>query len=391
MSDHEYGLPRGEEELEGLARVLGPSFNRPPEMIRSRFGFVGEENLRVQRGESGVEAGLWVIPMGQWFGGRSVPMHGVAAVGVAPEARGAGAAARLMNHLMRDLHEQGVPLSGLYPATQTLYRRSGYELSGSRFQIELNLRENPPRERSSPVRPFGEEEHDAVKEVYREAAQGRDGHLDRGPYVWDRVFRTPDGAPVHTYLVEENGRPAGYLAMTQTSHDYGYNLHLRDLVATTPAAGRRLLSFLADHRSMSWKATFSGGPHTPLLLPIAERAYEVQLASYWMTRIVDVKAALEGRGYSAGIHTEVSFELTDDVIPANNGRFVLAVEDGRGRVEKGGNGKLRLHIRALAPLYTGFLSPRQLRDAGWLEGDEAEGDRATGVFGGATPWMPDHY
>jgi len=391
MTDRDYGLPEGDEELAGLARVLGLSFNRPPDVIRGRFPLVGDRNLRVLRGARGVEAGLWVIPMGQFFGGRSLPMHGVAAVGVAPEARGAGAAARLMNRLMLDLNEQGIALSGLYPATQTLYRRSGYELAGSRFQIQLRLREMLlPRERGVTVRPLEDEDHDVVKEMYRTAAQGMDGHLDRGEYLWERVFRSPE-EPVHGFLAEEGDQPVGYITFSQTSTPAGYDLTVRDLAATTPTGGRRLLSFLADHRSMAQRATLFGGPHLPILLPLGERAYDENLQSYWMTRIVDLKAAFEGRGFPPAARTQIAFELQDDVIPSNNGRFVLSVEDGMGNVEPGGNGKLRLNIRSLAPLYTGFLTPRQLWAMGWLEGDAAEGERAAGVFSGSTPWMPDGY
>ncbi|QKK07609.1 MAG: GNAT family N-acetyltransferase [Planctomycetota bacterium] len=55
------------------------------------------ENLRVLREADGsVAASLIVIPMGQYYGGKSVEMEGIAGVAVPPEGRGKGAGLRLM-------------------------------------------------------------------------------------------------------------------------------------------------------------------------------------------------------------------------------------------------------------------------------------------------------
>ena len=84
-------------------------------------------------------------------------------------------------------------------------------------------------------------------------------------------------------------------------------------------------------------------------------------------------------------------DVADDVLPSNNGRFVLRVVDGRGRVEKGGQGRLRLHIRDLAALYSGYLSPWELRGAGSLMGEATDLAAAALAFGGPRPWLPDMF
>lgn len=49
--------------------------------------------------------------MAQWWGGERVPMTGIAAVGIAPEYRGTGAAIALMQHTVKELHAKGYPLA----------------------------------------------------------------------------------------------------------------------------------------------------------------------------------------------------------------------------------------------------------------------------------------
>ncbi|MBI3925782.1 MAG: GNAT family N-acetyltransferase [Armatimonadetes bacterium] len=71
--------------------------------------------------------------MAQWFGGRAVPMTGIAGVAVAPEARARAVGRALIRETLQELHKEGVALSALYPSTLPFYRASGYELAGSRF------------------------------------------------------------------------------------------------------------------------------------------------------------------------------------------------------------------------------------------------------------------
>lgn len=391
MNTQDYGTPTDEKEQEALADVLGQSFGHPAEETRKRFPLVGLENLRVYREKKSVAGGLWLVPMGQWFGGRSVPMTGIAAVGVAPDQRGRGVALRLMNRTVEDLHEQGVALSTLYPAAQTLYRKSGYEQAGTRFAYSMVPADIAIRDHSLPIRKATVEDREAIAETYREYASRLDGHLDRGPYIWDRIFALRD-QPTTGFVVEDGGRIAGYLYLLRKLREpYGYTLVVTDIVAANAAAGRTLLSFLSDHRSMSPEATWYGGSANPLFALLPEQRFKVRLTLIWLTRIVNVAAALEARGYPAGTNAELHMEIRDELLPGNHGRFVLEISDGRGRVSRGGKGKLAMDIRGLVPLYTGFLSPLNLRAAGLLEGDVSDVHKAEGIFAGSAPSMSDGF
>jgi predicted acetyltransferase len=104
------------------------------------------------------------------------------------------------------------------------------------------------------------------------------------------------------------------------------------------------------------------------LLP--ERIHRVRLLDHWMLRIVDVGAALASRGYPIGLKGEIHLDVVDDVLVANNGRYVLEIDSGRGQVSTGGQGHLKIDIRGLAAMYTGFRTPAALMLMGLLSADD---------------------
>src|SRR5262245_30305116 len=78
---------------------------------------------------------------GQFFGGRRVPMGGYSPVAVAADHRGRGFGSLVTAAHYPDLRERGLVLSGLYPATNTLYRKVGFELAGTWAVHRIRTRE----------------------------------------------------------------------------------------------------------------------------------------------------------------------------------------------------------------------------------------------------------
>jgi predicted acetyltransferase len=386
-----YRSPADERELAALGDILAEAFSVPPEKIKERFDFLGSENLRVLLHGSEVAGGLWLIPMGQYFGGCSVPMVGIAGVGVSPDYRGLGVAHDLMARTMNELHEKGVALSGLYPATQTLYRKSGYEQCGHRFEINLRLDAIRMKEHGPVVRRLTEEDRPRVEALYREVARPRDGYLDRGPYIWERIYR-PLGEATRGYGVFVDENLEGYLYLLHRDRVGGfYHLTLTDFIFRTPRAGRRLLALLGDHASMAGEVRWFGGPADPALFLMPEQKHRVEFRFYWMVRITHLEKALAARGYPQGLEAELHLEVADDIVSAHHGRFVLRVKDGAGTVERGGRGTLSLDVRDLAALYTGFMGPEVLQAAGRVQGPPEALRGAAAVFAGPTPTMADMF
>ncbi len=390
----EISAPEGDDELRAFRAIGDYSFNENPSLAPDigRLQRQGIENLRVARVGGVVAAGLGMLPMGQWFGGTSVPMVGINAVSTAPEHRSTGIMSRMLRQMLVEIHAAGVPLSVLYPTTQPVYRRAGYEQAGVAMDYKHPLHGLGTGDRSLQVRRAGDEDTATIRALYAERARRTTGNLDRSEYMWARVLE-PRDVPLNKYLVERDGTPEGYVIYTQRQPPgtKAKDIYCSDLVALTADAARRLIAFFADHRSTAENLVWTGAPAEPLLLHVPNQAYKIGWYEQWMLRIVDVPAALAARGYPLGVQGDLHLKVRDDVLEHNNGRWVLAVADGQADVREGGTGAITVDVRGLAPMYTGYLSPLELCAGGYVQGPEADLARACTVFAGPSPWMADGF
>lgn len=391
----EYRALGGEEELGAHAALLDRCFRAGAggtpalEWVRA----AGTENVRGLWRGARLVGTLSALPMGQWFGGRPVSTAGVAGVGVEPDQRGQGVARELMRRALLGFHESGFALSTLYASTYTLYRSVGYERAGSRFEVRLRATDLRPSAQELGARPIEPDDEPRVEALYRAWARGQAGVLDRGPYVWRRQ-REPREQLAQGVLVGDGEQLEGYVRWFQPAPRIGrgtYDVVATDLVALTPRALRRVLSVLAEMRSIASEVAWFAGPADPFAAQLAERDWSLALRDQWLVRVVDVAAALEARGYPAGVEAELHLAVEDELLPWNQGSFVLSVHGGSGSVRTGGDGRIRVTARGLAPLFTGHQSPVQLAALGWIEADADELARAAAVFAGPAPWMPDTF
>ena len=390
MADNELVLVSAREGDTGeLEELLATALHvyRMPEWV----GKVGAANFREARLDGKLAAGLGYLPMGQWFGGRVVPSMGITAVGVAPEYRGAGVGSRMLKLMLEEMHRDGWALSSLYPATVEYYRRVGYERAGHYIQYELAVDAIDTGDRELEVVPVAEGDLGAMKALYEHKARVSAGVLERPDMLWTRRPTTPEQRE-HRYIVARDGEPEGYVVFRQGSRSEPLRVH--DVCVLTRQAARRVLALFAAFRSMVETVAWAGGPLDPLVYALQEPVVgtarmRVQrgVSLDWMLRIVDVRKALEARGYPPGLEAELHFDLEDDMLPENAGRVVLAVAGGRGEVREGGEGRIRMHVRDLAAVYTGFASPFEQAVLGQVSGSTEDMALAGAVFGGPRPWM----
>ena len=399
-----FGPARSAAELEAQACNESLAFNTPYDSCVAWL-HTNRNHVRLVRSGGRVIGGLAQYEMGQFLGGRSVRNIGIAGVAVDPTARGQGAARALIAATLNELHREGVAVSTLYPTTFTLYRRAGYAPAGHRYRFRLPLAGLGRVAADGPLRRL-DPERDArmVERLYRGIAKDRPGWLDRNHFIWDRVYQHPGGEAVHCYVVPgSDGGVDGYVVYTQSVVDhypgasgrYPYGIKVRDLQARGGAAARRILAFFSDCRTLARDVTWHGALDDHLLLQVPEIGTEISVAETWMLRIVDVEAALGQRGYPPNTSARLDFDISDDVVAGNRGRWVLEVDRRAGKVSrttrKAGRNTLRLDVRALASLYTGHLSARRLADLDLIEGSSTSLNLAERIFAGPPPSMPDYF
>lgn len=386
--------PAAERDVPALVSLITDAFAGPADAAEAWVRTHALFNVRVLRDADRPVSCALRIPMAQHFGGRAVPMAGIAGVAVSPVHRGAGLASDLMSRVVAELAEEGVALSTLYASTRPLYRRVGYESAGCRFSHRIPVARLAREPGAAPVSPLSDADMPLARACYERAAPALQGSLLRGDYCWSRIWKNRDDVFRGFGVRGTGGSLEGYVALRQqrkpeTGH---HDLVLNDFVATSPAAVAALSTFLAGFATMADDLVFHAGASHPLSLLMPHHHGGVTLHEPWMLRICNAPRALESRGYPAGITATLTLDIRDETVSSNAGLWTLTVRDGSARVTRGGSGPaLSLDIRGLAAVYTSFLSPQQASLADLARGTDDLLAQAGVIFAGPAPSMSDFF
>jgi len=364
-------LTATENHRPSLQALLCEAFGVSEESVEAWIARSGLPDWRVVEGnDREVKAALVRVPAGQWYGGRVVPMIGVAGVAVSLSARSQGTGYQLMRSFLEEAEH---PLSVLYGSTTEFYRKLGYERAGSLHHLEIKVRDVPKVGGSAELRPLSWDQwKEKIAHLYHQSKRS-DGNLVRENYLWERVRRRK-GREARVFGLFESELLTGYFFYSDVPGDLDKKTAvITDLVLTTPESLKSFFRFLYSQRSFYTKVCVDGHPGSPLLHYLPDRwNYKVELVEQWMLRIVRVKEALEMRGYPRGVTAEIELAVEDGLLKANHGNWILRVDGGRATLCPGGNGTVKLTEKALAALYTGFMCPEDLRLTGALTGPAEE-------------------
>lgn len=389
------GTPRHRGDLDAFSDILTDSLNFPARTQGDAIARYETADIRLVRDGDRVAGGLVFLPTGQFFAGARIPMVGIHAVAVSPEARGTGVGRALLRAAVAELAAPGgPPIACLYPATQPLYRSVGFEQAGTFTQYRIPIAALPVGRHDLPVDKLPAEtaacaEH--LGPLYTRFARRQNGFVDRTAWFWRRQVDPLSGEPRAIYAVRERGAITGYAILRRRWHadvHMTQSILCRELIAETPAALARLVTLIADDRSLARELIVIGPPASVDQLLLLEQSAAVEYQLRFMLRILDVAAALEARGYPPGLTAAVGFEIEDDLVAGNRGPVRLEVADGRGRVSRAaGARRIAIGIRALASLFSGHLPAEELARAGLADGPDDALAAATALFAGPAPWL----
>jgi len=249
----------------------------------------------------------------------------------------------MMRHQLADIAARGEPVAVLYASESGIYGRYGYGCASQ--QLSLTFRRgdgglNPAAVASAgaahgPVRLRAgrpAELRTELVKAYDLALPHRPGMIARDERWWEAILDDPEFvrkemSPYRCLLAEDDSGPRGY-AVYRTRSDwdddglpYG-NLVVRELVAADGAAAAALWADLLT-RDLIGEVTARQRPvDDPLFEMLADRrrARAYLTDGLWI-RLIDVPAALRGRRYSCA--ADLVLEVTDELLPANAGRWRL--------------------------------------------------------------------
>ena len=332
---------------------------------------------------------MLTLPFQVYWNRRQINCGGVTAVTTMPTHRRRGHLRELMTRAFATMHESGQPLAMLWASMAAIYQRFGYGTASRNWTYRFNPRdlrfvdEIPTPGRVRLVR--GDTTPSVIGETYERFAAQRTPMLRRnvelvpGVSWWTdvRLHRwRPDQSPYLVAAYEEDGAVLGYAIYDVRQHDDwqpgpDQELIVSDLVWLTPAAHRALIRYLTGYDLVRTIRIAPLPVDDPLFYQAQEpRLLNVTAGDGTLVRIVDLPAALAGRGYDAD--GRLTFGFTDDLCPWNSGVWDLQVDGGTARVRRSaGAPDLCLTPRVLAMLASGYQSAPMLARIGLLPAADA--------------------
>jgi predicted acetyltransferase len=158
------------------------------------------------------------------------------------------------------------------------------------------------------------------------------------------------------------------------------------LFMTSDRALRAFVAYARGYRGVGRWLRWGGAPNDPLTLLVGVQAVADARRYRWMLRILDVPAAVEGRGYPP-VDAEATFAVEDARYPENTGPWRITVSTGEAKIGPAGHHDRRpVPIGALSSLYTGYLRPRDAVALGLLDADDPAVEAFSLMLSGADPW-----
>jgi predicted acetyltransferase len=388
-----------EEDRERVLDVQQAAFGTAPAW-RERVG----PHIRLDRYVCAYDGGRMVAtslshPLTQFFGGAEISCAGIAGVAAMPDARGKGAGSAVVAELLRQRRDAGEVFSTLYPATVAVYRKLGYEIAGSFTELSAPLRALP--------RSGGEDlELETIRDdsaladmqaCFRSWAAGHNGPVRFTDEFWwlARIMRLtePDAVPQMVLAWNAGGELEGYACYQRGAREgFGIDPSCTQFIARTRRAAAALFAYFGGYHSVGDKLTWHGPPHEPLAMLLAEsRSVTRSFEFPWMSRMLDVAAALEARGYPE-VDGECTIAVDDPLFEANRGPFRIAAKAGTMTVEPAERATGDpIPVGLLSSLFTGYLSTDDLVRLGVASRDDPALPVLGRLFAGSPPWSPDFF
>jgi predicted acetyltransferase len=352
----------------------------------------------------GVFSGNVSVPGGE------LPAGGVTWVTVLPSHRRRGIMRGMMRLMIDDCHARNEPLAMLWASEASIYQRFGYGLATWCVNLDADTRSarfarDWPAEGSFRLIPAGQG-MDLVAPVYEAARARRAGFLGRTPEWWvgqlPLVEKDATGGGARRLVVYETDQGAEAYAVYKTKSDWdvrGPNctVTVEEAIGSGARGTREIWRYLLSIDLMRTLKASRLPPDHPLPTLIADpRRLGMTMGDGLWLRIVDVKAALEGRTYGSDGQGGggLTLDLRDEYCPWNAGRWRLAVEDGQARVTRTDEeADLALDANDLASLFLGGFSAAALAGAGRVVELRSGGvGVADGLFPTALqPWCPQEF
>ena len=312
--------------------------------------------------------------------GGKVAAAGVTAVGVLPSHRRRGILTKMMVRQLDDVRARSDPIAVLWASEGGIYDRYGYGIASLCSKIDIDR--DRARFRGSPE-PVGrtrllpdDKVVDVLAGVYDRVCDETPGMYERSRDWWE-AHRLADpegerngGGPMFRAVWELDGRAEAY-ALYRVHQKWDTepvgHVQVLETMGTSSLAIREMWRFLIGIDLVARiKAGMEPAIH-PLQFMLAEpRRLRARLNEGLWIRVIDIREALQSRSYAE--EGSIVFEVNDDLIDDNAGRWRLTTTESTASVERTTDEPdLRVSVGALGSVYLGGFSFAQVAQSGDVE------------------------
>lgn len=373
--------PRDDRDWVAYRRIAAHSFGASAEHVTT-FREHGMTRLVLAGGE--VIAGATALLTHQYFGGRAVPAGAVSMVCVAPEHRGRGVAAALIDDLATMMRAHGCLVTSLWTPSTGVYRRHGWAVAGVGREWTVQARSLRAAKRTDHRVVPGA--GPGVRDLHERVAARWNGPVRRPEWWWR--WKYPSTEDVSAYhLADPAGRVCAFVAYRrEPAAPWGHRVVVTDCWAADHDALTGVYDFLGGHATLADHVTFTRStlPAMPSFLWRLDQHDATDQGRYpWMIRVLDVAAALRARGWPAGVRGDIGF-----LVGAAH-RVTLHADGPGTTVTAGGDGRVRLSEGDFAAWYAGALDAGRLGELVTSAPEDIE--LMTALTSGRGPWLPDTF
>lgn len=344
------------------------------------------------------------IPFTMRANGNAVALAGVSTVGTQPEYRRQGLLRRIQTQAFADMRDRGQSVAALWASQAAIYQRYGYAMTTVLRSYHVDTTDigfhdgvwgSGCVERLSVNDAF-----DVIKSIYIRFVENRTCYLHRSKALWlQNAMEEIEGqGPIHAGVhYDEEGKADGYIIYTLRANKVdhatrGQEIIIRDMAWLSIDGYRSMWEWLKRHDLVGRVSYQTAAADDPAVELFAEPRllHGVDHEGIWL-RVVDATGALGDRAYSS--EGEITIGLTDDPLtPWNNRSIRLEASPEGAHVTSSKSADLQTSAKALASLYSGFRTARQLRAWGLIEGEDHVIDTADRLFASShAPHCPDHF
>ncbi|MFX1346785.1 MAG: enhanced intracellular survival protein Eis [Promethearchaeota archaeon] len=298
-------------------------------------------------------------------------MSGVAGVTTKPEYRNRGIIRDIMVKMFKDMYNNKVPISVLYPFKLSFYEMLGYKLVDECIDYHFKISDIIYKETDYYMIEVDEINDDIMK-IYDKIVLNFD-YIAKRPLkdYWQRFYTGN-----YKFICYNKNQPVGYIIITFLKVNEHWIEHpertilIQEIFWLDQKAKQTLFNFLWSHRDQR-EYILGAFPVNENIIDLL-RTPRIELRSIRansLLRIIDVKAVLENLEYPL-TDFSITFQIEDEFCSWNNGYFTLTSKEKEIKVDVNNFSKksadIEIDIGHFSQLLAGFRTVGELFELGFI-------------------------